>query len=295
MMFAVDASPNPYDIYARTRAYWVSQIYPERLEYDVVVRVTDNGKPKIERYRSGYDGEDGSVAFDAVSDYEVAHPYTPHGFNVFLPGVNLSKPEVPVDFLGVPILTPNYGFGIATTPLSQVGGKRNDAELIREIRAEFHDPDPRGSGAPSLPSDTGLREIATVVSKSRAYDISYAGIDAIDGSPAYHLTMQPLREPHRYRLRDLWVDTSTYAPRKLDEALNFVNGPGTAVPWSVTFAQLDGATYIATETALAPMEYKSQLYSQASVSVENVRSVTALSPGLSTFVPENGPLLIEEP
>ncbi|MBV8490736.1 MAG: hypothetical protein JO199_09430 [Candidatus Eremiobacteraeota bacterium] len=294
MLIAADVTMDPYQIFARTREYWVSQKYPARIAYDVVVRV-DNGTPRVERYRSGYDAVTGSIAFDAVSDYEVAHPYTPHGFNVFLPGVNLTKAELPEDFLGVPILAPNYAFGIAPTPLAQPAHAPSSAELIREIREEFHDPDPRGSAAPSPEPNGELPEIATVISKARAYDISFDGTDRLDDGAAYHLEMHPLREPHRYRLRDLWVDPATYAPRKLVEALNFVNGPGTAVPWTVTFAQFGGCTYVATETAMGPMSYQRETYGKASVSIENVRAVDAFDSDLSTFVPGDGPLLMVEP
>jgi len=284
-----------YEIFARAREYWESQHYPQMLQYDVAVRVVEGRTVRIERYASGYDDENATIAFDPISDEERAHPFRPHGINLVIPGLNVSKPQTPVDYLGVPILAPNYSFGIGTTPLTPPPQPPTDAELVREIRAEFHDPNPRWKPAPSPSPDTRLHEIAEVVSKERNYQITLAGVDAVDGSEAYHLKMRPLRDPGRYRLRDLWVDTATFAPRKLLEALNFVNGPGTTVPWSVTFADTGGALYIATETALAPMRYRRITYSQASVSVENVRPVDQFSSDLSTFVPSDGPLLMEEP
>ncbi len=293
---AVDAaSPDPYAIFARARAYWEHQRYPERVEYTVAVRVVEGTRTLVERYASGYDAEDGRVVFDAVSDAERAHPVTPHGIGFSLMGSYVGGPEAPIDYLGVPILAPNYSFGIGTTPLTPPPQPKTDAQIVREVREQFHDPDPRAHPAASPPAETGLHEIAEVVSKSRAYDISIAGTDVVDGAPAYHLRMQPLHDPARYRLRELWVDAATYAPRKLVEALNFVNGPGTTVPWSVTFADVGGALYVGTETALGPMRYQHQRYAGASVSIEDVRSVDRFPPELSSFVPDDGPLLMVEP
>ncbi len=52
--------------------------------------------------------------------------------------------------------------------------------------------------------------IATVVSVGRAYDAILAGVETIEGRPAYHLTLRPLGDPQRLPLRDLWVDTQSF-------------------------------------------------------------------------------------
>ena len=77
----------------------------------------------------------------------------------------------------------------------------------------------------------------------------------IEGVPAYHLRLQALRDPGRYRLQELWVDTHTLAPIELIERINFVDGPGTSVPWRVRFTLVAGALYIYDERALLPMRY----------------------------------------
>jgi hypothetical protein len=287
---------DPYAIFARARRYWESQRYPARLQYTVVVTVLEGGKTRIERYRSGYDGIAGVVAFDPVSDEEREHPYVPHGVNVGFLFWRIGKPEPPADYLGVPELAPNYSFGIGTTPLSEPPHKLTSAELVRQIREEFHDPDPRASPTPSPQPSPVLREIAAVMSKTRAYDITLLGVERVDGSDAYHLRLHPLREPKRYRLRELWIDAQSYAPRKLVEALNFENGPGTAVPWTIAFAQRGGATYVASETAMAPMSYSGMVYVRASVSIEDLREVAAFDDDLTTtFVPGERTLMMTEP
>jgi hypothetical protein len=282
-----------YEIFAKTRLAWESQHYPELLEYDVAITVTESGQSKIERYRSAYDAAEDVVHFNTVSDYEQAHPYyAPGGIGFTSPFDHIHSTNTAMDFLGIPMLAPNYSFGLGTTPRGTAESRPTDAQLVEEVRQAFHDPMPRRP-APAPEPTSGLREIAVVESRSRAYAISFVGVENATTRPAYHLQLQPLRDPERFRLRELWVDTRTYAPIKLVEALNFETGPGTAVPWSITFGQIGGASYIATETALAPLRLKKHGYSSASVSFENVRSVEHIETGLSTFVPDDTLILTE--
>ncbi|HTX59462.1 MAG TPA: hypothetical protein VMH02_07245 [Verrucomicrobiae bacterium] len=286
-------APSPYEIFARAREYWQTQRYPGELEYDVVVRVVEGGKVRIEHYRSGYDGYTGDVRFDAVSEEEHEHPHVVKGANLSFFFWRIGRADAPVDYLGVADLAPNYGFGIGRTPLSPPPHSPTPAELVREIREQFHDPDPHATPTPAPAPTPALREIASVFSKDRAYDITLAGIDRLAEGPAYHLQLKPLRQPKKYRLRDLWVDTATFAPRKLTEALNFVDGPGTDVPWNVTFAQIGGALYIDKETALAAIDYDGEIYREASVSIENLREVAKLPRDLTDFTPAT--LILREP
>lgn len=288
------APVDPYALFSRTQAYWVSQHYPARLLYTVVVRVTEAGTLKVERYTSGLDATTGTVLFNPISDYEEAHPHVPHGINIGIPFVRIGRPEPPTDYLGVPMLAPNYGFGIGVTPLAVPPRPPTSAEIVREVRAEFHDPNPRAIPSPSPDASPALKQIALVVTRTRDYAIAFAGTQLLDGAPADHLTLRPLRDPQRFRLRELWVDPATGAPRKLIEALDFADGPGTTVPWSVRFVQIGGASYIARETALRPMTYRGLRYTHASVSFEDVRPTQTFPRDLSTFVP-SVPLLLKEP
>jgi hypothetical protein len=289
------STTDPYEIFAQARRYWESQRYPGEIQYTVVVRVHEGGQDRAEHYHSGYDAYTGSIVFNPVSDEELAHPHNPKGINVGIFLWHIGKREAPTDYLGAPQLSPNYGFGIGTTPLTPVPQPLTPAEIVQQVRDQFNDPNPRATPTPSPEPTPELHEIATVYAKNRAYDVSLVGTEDVDGAPAYHLALHPLREPHRYRLRELWVDTATFAPRKLIEALNFANGPGTGVPWSVTFKKQDGALYIDKETALAPIQYRSLIYTQASVSIEDVTPVETLSRDLSDFQPEDPSGMLEEP
>src|SRR6516165_2516182 len=112
---------DPYQIFARARAYCLQQSYPPLVEYTVAVSVLEGGSVKTERYWSAYDSMSQQVAVDAVSDYERAHPaYAAPGLNLHfqipLLQKDLGRSQKPADYLGVPVLAPNYTFGMASIP-----------------------------------------------------------------------------------------------------------------------------------------------------------------------------------
>jgi hypothetical protein len=282
---AAPAAPDPYAIYERAQTFWFSQRYPTYLEYDVAVTVAQNGQERVERYKSSYDATDGAIWVDTVSDYERAHPVVVHGMNVCILTFCATKPLPPIDFIGVPVLTPTYTFGmapfIAAAPPSN---EQSAQELVTEIRHAFHDPYPRGRKPLAAPPKPGLPTIAHASTNAGAYDISLVGVENVDGHDCYHLALRPRRDPGRYRLRDVWVDEDTGATWRLREALNFVTGPGTTVGWTVDFDNLAGVQYIARETSDGPIEYQGQSYAQAIVSFQDVRSVRRRRPIPSTLI-----------
>jgi hypothetical protein len=287
---------DPYQIFARARAYWLQQHYPPLIEYTVAVSVLEGGSVKIERYWSAYDSVDQQIMVDDVSDYERAHPtYAAHGVNLHfqIPLVQkaVGKSQPPTDYLGVPLLAPNYAFGMAQIPKTNPAGP-DSAELVREIRAEFHDPAPNRTEASAAPGVLPIIERETVY--NRAYRVTLVGIESTYGVPAYHLHLQALRDPGRYRLQELWIDTRTFAPIQLIEGINFVNGPGTGVPWRVRFTRIGDGLYVYDETALKAMRYDGLVYPQASVAFENIRGVDQLSRLPPPFGPE-APLIMSEP
>jgi hypothetical protein len=272
---AAPASSDPYEIFARAKAFWLQQRYPPLIAYRVAVDVTEGGKERVEHYTSVYDAVDNKITVDPVSDYEREHPVRPSGidFNLF-GAIHLNKPLPPVDFLGVPHLAPNYSFGMAPFVPAPSPTPFNSMALVEEIRREFHDPNPRATPAP-LPSPTpAIPEIANVVAFRRDYTIALVGTQTIDGHDCYHLQLQPNHDPGRYRLRQVWVDEKSYATWQLVEALNFQDGPGTTVPWTIHFANVDGAQYVREEDANAPVSTDGEIYTAAAVRFEDVRAVS---------------------
>ncbi len=286
-------TPSPYDIFARARAFWSAQIYPSYLAYDVVVRIDEGSSPKTERYTSEYDATDNAIWVDSVSDYEIAHPVKVKGFNFGILGLVASKPLPPIDFLGVPMLAPTFSFGMAPFVPAAAAAGRDSARIVAAVRAQFHDPNPRTSPSTARSLPPGLHQIGSVTAFNRDYRVALLGIESIDGRPCYHLALAPLRDAKNYRLRELWVDQQTYATAQLREALNFVDGPGTSVPWTVRFVQAGGAQYIASETADAPMSYRGLLYRHASVAFEDLHRQSLPPPAM--LVPPTSDLVMREP
>jgi hypothetical protein len=287
---------NPYQIFALAKSHWAAQVYPSKMEYVLAVSVVENGQVKTERYRSGFDAAHGRILVNSVSDYEKEHPYfAPGGIRFTSPFDRFPESNANVDYLGVPLLAPNFGFGLGTvTQTVDPESTTTPSELVREVRAQFRDPAPSRSASPAPSPEPTLRVIAVVSTETRVYDITLVGVESLNGSSAYHLILKPVRDPGRYRLRQLWIDTESYAPLKLVEQLNFVDGPGTTVPWSVTFVQRDGETYIARESALDPMQLHRHRYSQAWIDFEDIRPVERLSLSLWQFTPDYA-LVMQEP
>src|SRR5690348_16928574 len=88
---------DPYAIFAAARTHWEIARYPSQLSYAVGISVTKNGVVSEAHYHSYYDSLTNHISVNAVSDEELAHPYTPHGINIVanvLGGsIPLSAPE----------------------------------------------------------------------------------------------------------------------------------------------------------------------------------------------------------
>ncbi len=265
-------APDPYAIFGKARAFWLTQRYPEVIRYRVAVAIVEGGKPRVEHYDAQFDAVNDVVGVDAWSDYERKHPVVPKGANINLIFWQ-SKPLPVADFLGVPKLTPTYSFGMAPFVPAPTPTPFNSMALVAEIRKEFHDPDPHKTPVPP-PTPTPLPEIAVVVARMHDYSIRLLGTENVDGHPCYHLALTPTREPGRFRIREAWIDESTYATWKLRDALNFTNGAGTRVPWTIRFVDVDGAHYIAEEDADAPMSVSGEVYTKAAIRFEDIAAAT---------------------
>ena len=274
---------DPYAVFAAARTRWETASYPSQLSYVVAVSVIRSGVTSVAHYHSVYDALANQVNVTAVSDEELAHPYTPHGISVFFSPfgghIPLSSPEQTFDYLGVPVLAPNYSFGISTyQPRSP---DTNSEQLVAEIRREFCDPMP-ARRQPS--SDSGLKTIASIDVVRRSYVITLNGIVAMNGHSDYHLGLQPVRDPGRYRLRDLWIDTRSFATDQLATQGNFTQGGMTTVLWMVSFRQINGAPYISAEHTDQRFVLARRTYDSATVAFESVvtKRIPAYS-SLSTF------------
>ncbi len=265
---AAAAQTDPYAIFAAARTHWEAARYPAQVAYTVAVTVSHDGSISAAHYHSYYDSVENRVDVNAVSDEEIANPYTPHGISVFFSPfgahIPLSSPERTFDYLGVPVLAPNYSFGIASSAPHTPDA--NNLELVAEIRREFCDPAPSRNAQP----DSGLKTIASVEIARRAYVIELSGVTHIGGHLDYDLKLRPISEPGRYRLREVWVDVQTFATDKLVSQGNFRQGGMTGIAWTVEFRQINGAPYLASESTAQSFRLMRRAYDSATITFTDV-------------------------
>lgn len=270
-------TPNPYVIFASAQRYWQAAAYPRYVSYGVGIRVSRGGVISTAHYHAWYDAAENRVTVNATSDEELAHPYTPHGINfslsLFGGSVPLSAPQHTFDYLGVPVLAPNYSFGIVDD--GPANTERGGMRLVRQIRREFHDPAPIRNAAASASS---LKTIAEIAVAHRRYIITYEGTQPLDGHVDYRLRLRPVADPATYRLRKMWVNASTYATDRLLTAGDFTAAQLAAVRWQVDYVQIGGAPFISSEIALEGFTLDRRHYDGASVAFTDVIAAAADAP-----------------
>lgn len=204
---------------------------------------------------------------DPYAIYAAAQHYWRAAFSLFTGRIPLSAPQRTFDYLGVPELSPAYTFGIL--PCGPPNTRANSEALVQAIRDEFHDPAP---ARPPEHSSSALETIAVDVVAQRRYVITLEGTQPLNGHVDYHLQLRPNNEPGTYRLRDMWVDTATYATDRVVTDGNFTSPGLTDVHWRIDYVQKDGVPYITSETALSPVTLDRRHYEAATVSFSALRS-----------------------
>ncbi len=294
-------APDPYQLFAHAREKWAARRYPHYLAYTVAVQVSENGVAKSNHYHLTFDTTLGKVDVNPISDEEHAAPPQATGATIHLLPKRQGKAIIDkrvgaapdaVDYLGVPVIAPTYTFGMlphATILSLSVNGIDSDA-LVQQIRNEFHDPMPPVK-AEQLQNTGTVKSIASVISTARSYDVTYAGMDAVDGVQCYHLLLHPAVARPYLRLRELWIDPATNLTLQLITAGNFSVAN---VPWRVKFAHAGDATYILSEEALAPVVFNEHRYEHAVVSFNDVTAIDRPARAIGSFFLSKN-LMMSEP
>lgn len=288
LVLAASLGLNPYWIFDRAEQSWQTQHYPAVVDYTVHVETLRRKKPEERHYHSRWFALTNNVAVDSISVEERAHPYhPPPGFDVsILVHVgHIGGPNEGTgtngDLIGVPVLAPNYSFGIARYVPPEA---LTPAELVAEIRDEYHDPAPEKI---AQLEQKYPKTIAHVYSSSSAYKISLVGIERIGDHLDYHLSLIPTHDPRKYRLRDMWVDQQTFATDRLRTDGNFVDPGTSSVAWTVTFQHVNGALYIEREISERSIQH---WFDWIGVSFEGITAA-----GKSRFNASASNSLIREP
>ncbi len=236
---------DPYQIFATARHAWLMQNYPRSVSY--VVGVQALGEHRVAKhYQLTYNSRTNTVIADRVSIEQREHPHVPRGINIGIGPIAVGPREEVPDPFGIPMLAPNYSFGVA--PSIRSHGVDTKA-LIAQLRAEYPDPMAKKRAA----SANTLLEIGSVTAVHHDYVMRLLGIERDEQGEAYHLALQPTHDPWHYRLRDVWVDTKTYGVQKLISAGNFTGGLATKARWLVKFAKQDGVQYLRSEETMEPV------------------------------------------
>jgi hypothetical protein len=266
------ADPDAYQIFDRARHVLQTQLYPATIFYRTTVHVTEGAKDEFEHFRA--EASNGDVRVAGVSQEEQASPQESHGVNFklsFSIGWNTQaggqtetvtedahRKEATPDFLGIPLIGPSYSFGLSS---------KQDEHLTENVH-----------------NDSVLRTIATVTAAGRVYRVSFLGMETIDGLYTYHLGLQPISEPSYHRVRALWIDAYTYQIVQLQTQGNFTASPMSEVPWRITFQNVDGNVYIASETALQPLVFQNdRTFSMATIMFDDIHTSDDGPPILPTM------------
>lgn len=266
------APPSPPDanaIFDNVRKAWGSGAYPRYAEYLTVVSF-HNGTRFIRRsWDTTEDIRTGYIYSHGFSREELAHPKTPHGINVNLPFFN-SKEFVP-DPIGQVAFAIDQDYGMAP------GERRfTAARASSEVDAQR----------------SALPIIGHTGTVARDYAVRLIETTADAQGTEYHLALQPLRDPFHHRLRELWVDGTTWLPEEAIVEGISSRAPLAQVRWRIEYRQTQGATYIARETALAPVDYFGQaVLRDVTIAFDEVTltSHRSFGFGFSKYVPLSEP------
>jgi len=222
-------------IFARVRDAWSQGAYPRYASYATIVEFHTATKYIKRTWDTVEDFRHATVFARKFSREETASPPdAPRGINIFVPLLGTLNKVQPDDPVGHVAFAVDQDYGIA--PMERHVTPASSA-------SEF------AAAAKTLPviGRTGVNV--------RDYDVTLIETLQDDRGREYHLGLTPLREPEKYRLRELWVDANTWLPEEAVVAGIGSRAPLTKVLWRIEYRQVQGATYVASETALADVDY----------------------------------------
>jgi hypothetical protein len=250
------SSPDPNTIFDNVRRAWGAGAYPRYAEYVAVVSFHNAGRFVRRTWETTEDIRNGVVYSRPFSREEDAHPYTPHGINVNIPFLAFLSPDHQPDPIGHVAFAIDQDYGLAP-------GERKFASVS-------------ASGAIDA-QRSALPVIGRTGTIARDYAVSLIETTTDAQGAEYHLGLQPLRDPARHRLRELWVDANTWLPEEAIVEGIGNRGPLNAVRWRIEYRQTDGGTYIARETALAPLQTKYALLHDTTIAFGEVKLTSHLT------------------
>jgi hypothetical protein len=226
-------------MWSAVRSAWGDSNYPRFTTYTVGISYQRDGKLVELHYQTFEDMRRDLVYARAFSAEEEANPKTPHGFNIGVGSLNGEG--------GIKVTHDRSDDPVGTLALG-VNQDYRIGRADREIRAQ--------TDAFDAADSSSLPEIGRTANAAKPdYDVRLAGVATENGVQVAHLVLRPLKDPHQYIIRDLWVKTDGNVVLRARLSENFNQGPLHDTSWLVTYVQIDGAPYIKTETAETEVGY----------------------------------------
>ncbi len=239
--------------------------------YATVLRFARNGHHVVSTWDTVEDMQRRLVHSRSLRREEAANPHVPHGIGVGAGGVTHSGhlgpgelpprgmvgPEPTDDPIGELTFAVDQDFGLALNA-PPIGSTADMSEVSASTAA--------------LPR---IGRTGTIV---RTYAVTDLGVVDDGGVTLHHLGLTPLRDPRRYRLRELWTDAKTALPVRAVVAGISNHAPLQDVNWRVDFTQIEGGTYLLRETALASLATDRGRLDQVTISFETLRPTNRLTP-----------------
>ena len=248
LLGAVPTDPDAAFSAARDAVDVVS--YPRYADYQVVVRYNLGPKPVIEAWTTFEDLDRRIVRAQPFSAQESASPHVPSGINFGIGGATMNG-EKSDDPVGLVSFAVNQDFGLArTVPPITVATNAEDVDGPTRV----------------------LQHIGRTGAEARIYKVVYVGPEIIAGHDVVHLTLTPVKDGKRYRLRELWLDAATSLPVRAD-VQGVGNGLIDEMKWQIDFTVVDGALYIAKETALETLSTDDGDVKGLTITFENLRTM----------------------
>lgn len=207
-------------IYDKTRMLLRAMHYEPFVTYTVTVTSNTNFGRFEETYQSYVSTVDDNVITSNAPLRSTNRPESPYGFNITIFGAVINHREQVEEPFGLPFISPLYTFGLRDPRQVSLFGQQ------------------------PLPDSGGPPVIGRITTVGRDYKATLLGVEPMGAGHAdhyaYHLRLEPLEDPGRYRLRDLWVETKTMLVCRLRSEGVFATGPATSATWYADFHLVDG-------------------------------------------------------
>ena len=222
--------PEGERLFAAARDWWTARTDVPYLTYGALIRYSHAGHVFDNWWNATLRTNDRALRLVRVPihDDEVRRL---RGFPITLFGFKIADTNGDAEPISVesPQIDPLSDFGVLTRYKSNVTA---NSEATPNPLAE-----PEASAAP-------LKEIGSVRTSTRDYDVRLIGEETLRYGAAYHLGLTPLRDPSVFRLRDLWIAKEGYATMQMTLAGIFHGKPYDAVRWRIVYVPIDSHWYV---------------------------------------------------